>query len=179
MIILQIILWFLIALIFHTYVLYPLILSIFGSTKKHNIPEKSDYTPDVCIIMSLFNEESVIKDKIESILKSYYPIDKIKLIIGSDNSTDQTNKIVQEYADKYEFITFVPFSTRQGKSNVINAMIDKADGDILILSDANVMFDNNTIKEIVKPFIDKKIGLVDTRMTNTGLKKEGISIQEK
>jgi len=179
MIILQIILWFLIALIFHTYVLYPLILSIFGSTKKHNIPEKSDYTPDVCIIMSLFNEESVIKDKIESILKSDYPIDKIKLIIGSDNSTDQTNKIVQEYADKYEFITFVPFSTRQGKSNVINAMIDKADGDILILSDANVMFDNNTIKEIVKPFIDKKIGLVDTRMTNTGLKKEGISIQEK
>ncbi len=178
MIVIQIILWFFVALVFHTYVLYPLILAIFGKPKKIEYP-KSDNLPSVCIIMSLFNEEVVIADKIDSILNSVYPKDKLKLIIGSDNSTDKTNEIVNKYAAKHDFITFVPFSTRQGKSNVINAMIDKADSKILVLSDANVMFDENTIKELVKPFSNKKIGLVDTRMTNTGLKKEGISIQEK
>ena len=34
-------------------------------------------------------------------------------------------------------------------------------------------------KRMVKHLHDPKIGLVDSRMTNTGSKKEGISIQEK
>ena len=42
-----------------------------------------------------------------------------------------------------------------------------------------MFFEKNTIKELVKHFNDPKIGLVDSRMTNTGSKKEGISIQEK
>lgn len=179
MIVLQVILWFSIALVFHTYVLYPLILLLFGRNRNKQYPDESNYQPKVCIIMSLFNEESVIAEKLESIINTDYPKEKISIIIGSDNSTDDTNKIVEEYAKKHNYITFVPFSKRQGKSNVINAMIDKADGEIIILSDANVMFDKNTIKEIVRPFKEKNIGLVDTRMTNTGLKKEGISIQEK
>ena len=178
MIILQIILWSFIALVFHTYVIYPLLLIIFGKSKKKT-KKLSNYYPSVCIVMSLFNEEQVIADKIDSILNSDYPKENLKIIIGSDNSTDNTNNIVQQYAANNNIITFIPFNKRQGKSNVINAMINKADSEILILSDANVMFDENTLKELVKPFADKSIGLVDTRMTNTGLKKEGISIQEK
>lgn len=178
MIVLQIILWLFVAFVFHTYVLYPLILLVFskGIEKKEKY---SDYTPMVTIVMSLFNEEDVIAEKIETILKSDYPKDRMQLIVGSDNCSDRTNEIVEEYAAKHSFITFIPFYERQGKSNVINSLIDKADGEILILSDANVLFDENTVKEAVKPFSDESIGLVDTRMTNTGLKKEGISIQEK
>ncbi|MDD2386204.1 MAG: glycosyltransferase [Bacteroidales bacterium] len=178
MIILQIILWTCVALVFHTYVAYPLILKLYCKNKT-SFKEKSYFAPNVSIIMSLFNEEDVIAAKIDSIINSDYPTDKIQLIIGSDNSSDKTDTIVNDYANKHKFIEFISFSERQGKSNVINALINKAKGEILILSDANVMFDKNTIKELVKPFADERIGLVDTRMTNTGIKKEGISIQEK
>ncbi|MDD2635974.1 MAG: glycosyltransferase [Bacteroidales bacterium] len=178
MIVLQIIFWVCVALVFHTYVGYPLILKLFGK-KTTSFKEQADFSPNVSIIMSLFNEEDVISEKIESIINSNYPANKLQLIIGSDNSTDKTNEIVSNYSSKYSFIKFIKFSERQGKSNVINALINKAEGEILILSDANVMFDKNTIKELVKPFADDRIGLVDTRMTNTGIKKEGISIQEK
>ncbi|MDD4149646.1 MAG: glycosyltransferase family 2 protein [Bacteroidales bacterium] len=178
MIVLQIILWICVALVFHTYVAYPLLLKIFCKNKT-SFNEKSDFTPNVSIVMSLFNEEDVIAEKIDTIINSDYPTDKIQLIIGSDNSTDKTNEIVRDYVNKHKSIEFISFSERQGKSNVINALIDKAKGEILVLSDANVMFDKNTIKELVKPFADERIGLVDTRMTNTGIKKEGISIQEK
>ncbi len=178
MIALQVILWISVALVFHTYVLYPLILVVFSKGIKKK-GKYFDYTPKVTIVMSLFNEEDVIAEKIETILKSDYPMDRMQLIVGSDNCSDRTNEIVEEYSAKHSFITFIPFYERQGKSNVINSLIDKADGEILILSDANVLFDENTVKEAVRPFADKSIGLVDTRMTNTGLKKEGISIQEK
>ncbi len=178
MIILQIILWLCIALVFHTYVVYPFVLKLFCKNKT-NFKGETNFTPKVSIVMSLFNEEDVISEKIDTIINSDYPTNKIQLIIGSDNSTDKTNEIVSDYASKHSFIKFISFSERQGKSNVINALIDKAEGEILVLSDANVMFDKNTIKELVKPFADERIGLVDTRMTNTGIKKEGISIQEK
>jgi cellulose synthase/poly-beta-1,6-N-acetylglucosamine synthase-like glycosyltransferase len=177
-IILQILFWISAFLVFHTYVLYPLIIRILAKNKRANYAEVKHF-PTVTIIMSLYNEESVIFEKLDSIFASNYPMDKVSIIIGSDNSDDKTNEIVSNYASKHKNIDFTAFTQRQGKSNVINSMINKSHSEILILSDANVFFDNNTIAELVKPFADEKIGLVDTNMKNTGLKKEGISFQEK
>ncbi|HNQ69359.1 MAG TPA: glycosyltransferase [Bacteroidales bacterium] len=165
-------------LIFHTYVVYPFLLYILARNKKQSFPEPKEL-PVVTIIMSLFNEESVIAHKLDSVLNSHYPLNKIKILIGSDNSTDDTNKIVIEYAEKFSNITFTPYTERQGKSNVVNGLIDQSEGEILILTDANVLFEKNTISELIKAFSDPKVGLVDTNMKNTGLRKEGISIQEK
>ncbi|HNY43791.1 MAG: glycosyltransferase [Bacteroidales bacterium] len=175
---LQILFFFLAFLVFHSYVLFPFILYILTINKKLKFSELTE-KKEVTIIMSLYNEESVIAEKLDSILNSDYPLDKIKIIIGSDNSNDNTNEIVEAYAKKHQNIDFTAFTERQGKSNVINSMIDKSTSEILILSDANVFFDKNTISELVKPFSDPKVGLVDSHMKNTGLKKEGISIQEK
>jgi len=174
----QIIFWILVALVFHTYVLYPFLLKVFSGFKKVTIVE-TDFYPNVCIVMALYNEESVIAQKIDTIINSEYPKDKLRLIIGSDNSSDRTNEIVEKYSADHSFIKFIAFTERQGKSNVINQLANQSNAEILILSDANVLFDKNTIRELVKPFIDEQVGLVDSRMTNTGLKKEGISIQEK
>ncbi|MDD3741466.1 MAG: glycosyltransferase, partial [Bacteroidales bacterium] len=128
---LQIIFWLNVMLIFHTYVVYPLFLHMLARNKKQSF-EKSNELPLVTIIMSLYNEESVIAQKLDSVFNSDYPTSKIKILIGSDNSTDNTNKIVLDYADKYNNITFSPYTERQGKSNVVNSLIDKSEGEILI-----------------------------------------------
>ncbi len=178
-----VLLWVSIYAIFHSYVLYPLLLKIFPkknklSTKHYN---RTDQLPSVSILMSLFNEEEVIAQKIETVFNSDYPIDKLNVIVGSDNSTDRTNDIMKELANgKYrDKLIFENFTDRQGKSNIINKLIDKTNAEILILSDANVLFEENTIFELIKYFADPKIGMVDSNMINLGLKKEGISLQEK
>ncbi|HPX76731.1 MAG TPA: glycosyltransferase, partial [Bacteroidales bacterium] len=153
---LQILFFFLAFLVFHSYVLFPFILYILTINKKPKFSELTE-KKEVTIIMSLYNEESVIAEKLDSILNSDYPLDKIKIIIGSDNSNDNTNEIVEAYAKKHKNIDFTAFTERQGKSNVINSMIDKSTSEILILSDANVFFDKNTISELVKPFSDPKV----------------------
>lgn len=178
MIALQIFLWFFIFLVFHTYVGYPQLLYFLAKNKKLNFKNEKIF-PKISIIMAVFNEESVIEEKLNTIISSDCPLDKIQIIIGSDNSTDGTNDILKRFSEKYSFIDYTIFNERMGKSNIVNAMIDRSEGEILILTDANVFFDKNTINEIIKPFSDPKIGLVDTNMINTGLKKEGISIQEK
>lgn len=168
-------------LVIHTYFVYPILMRILAlnSNKNNTVYSPSDDLPFVSIIIAAYNEESVIKEKIESIFANLYPSDKIEIYVGSDCSTDNTNKIVTELASKNNNLILVPFNERQGKIKITNALIRKAKGEIVVLTDANVFFGTDTIYNLIKHFKNERIGLVDSNMINKGLKKEGISIQEK
>ncbi|MDA3911777.1 MAG: glycosyltransferase [Bacteroidales bacterium] len=181
MIALQIILFLSLAGILHSYVIYPILIKL--TAKGKSISSKSfsfsDALPKVSVIMAAYNEEAVIEEKILTILKNDYPKEKLEILIGSDNSNDRTNEIIEKFADGNQNIRFQIFTSRQGKVSIVNQLEKQAQGDILILTDANVMFHNDTIFELVRYFKDETIGLVDAKMINTGLQKEGISFQEK
>jgi cellulose synthase/poly-beta-1,6-N-acetylglucosamine synthase-like glycosyltransferase len=181
MIIAAIIFWICFLAILHSYVLFPLITELMAARRENPWRESADTgKPFISILISAFNEEAVIRQKIASILNSGYPRERYEILIGSDCSTDNTNKILSEIAtDPTNRLSFYPFEKRQGKPNVINKLKDKAKGEILILSDANVMFDEKTLEQLVKPFSNPAIGLVDSQMINLGMRKEGISHQEK
>jgi len=177
-----IIFWFCVWSVAHSYMLYPLILQLkifFSGKKVYQSFTSDDELPFVTILMAAYNEELVIGQKIRTIFDTNYPIAKIELWIGSDNSTDNTNEIISNLADEFSNIHFIGFKSRQGKVDIVNQLSEKALGQILIITDANVMFEKNTLFEAVRFFKDDRVGLVDTQMKNYGLKKDGISIQEK
>lgn len=180
MLVFQIIFWVSVLMVFHSYVFFPILVKVLARNKQLDFPQiKQEDLPMISILVAAFNEEEIIAEKIESIYKSNYDINKFELFIGSDNSSDKTQEIVQSYADKYPNLTFIHYNKRRGKQNVINDLFQLSTGSILILTDANVIFDIDTLKEIARPFSNNKIGLVDTNMINRGLKIEGISHQEK
>ena len=178
--ILIILFWTSVFLIFHSYVLYPLILAFLARNKKENtlVYEANEELPFVSIIMACHNEEMVLVEKIRSLYYTLYPLNKFEVLVGSDASTDGTNRICKVYSGNYEGFQFYPFKERKGKPSIVNQLIAKAKGDIVIITDANVLFQIKTIFELVKHFKNKKIGLVDTVMMHTGLNKSGISFQE-
>jgi cellulose synthase/poly-beta-1,6-N-acetylglucosamine synthase-like glycosyltransferase len=180
-IVFEILFWLCVTLVFHSYVLFPVFLKIASSFKGEQVESYQDtYLPKVSILISAFNEEEVIEEKIISVFKTDYPLDKLEILIGSDCSSDRTNKIIENLVEEHKgSIRFYPFYVRQGKPNVINQLLSHAQGSILILSDANVIFDQNTIRELILPFQNQKVGLVDSQMINKGARPEGISIQEK
>ena len=167
--------------VFYSYVLFPLILSFLanGKTFRHAINEKSSDLPAVSIVISAFNEERVIGEKLKSILKSVYPKDKMEILVGSDASNDATEKIVRSIAATDSRIRFIQFGERRGKPSVINDLVSGAKNPILILTDANVMFEPDTIAYLNRHFISAEIGLVGANILNIGMKKDGISMQEK
>jgi len=180
MIILQIIFWTGLFLVFFSYVIFPLILQVAGKHKKLNsLFFSRDELPHISVLIAAHNEEEVILSKVKTVLESDYPGDKIEILIGSDNSTDQTNRIVMDLAQKDNRIISLVYNIRKGKPGIINELAEKSSGDILIITDANVMLDKNTLTELVKHFKNEQIGLVDTQMVNTRLKEEGISYQER
>ncbi len=176
----QIVFWVSVFLILYTYIIFPFLLFLNKKQKNRfdNLYTINDNLPKISILISIYNEELVISEKIESIIKSDYPVDKIEIIIGSDCSDDRSNEIVEQYCEKYNFIHFKKFDKRQGKPSVINQIQKNSTGEILILTDANVIFDKRTIYELVKYFKDDSIGLVDSQMINKGIVSNGISVQE-
>ena len=186
-----IIFWFCVYCLLHSYVLYPLLLKIVASKKANNqvIYVDDKEMPTVSFVMSLYNEASVIEQKLQTIVASDYPSQKLQVYIGSDCSSDATNAIVEQFAKEHSQFHFFPFEQRRGKPSVINDLIQKArkqqnnsQEHILIISDANVMLESFTIRELAKHFKNAAIGLVDSNIQNpkaVSFDEEGIAKSEK
>jgi cellulose synthase/poly-beta-1,6-N-acetylglucosamine synthase-like glycosyltransferase len=176
----EIILWVSIVAIIQSYVLYPLIISILSLFKKDNdrVLTDTDDLPFVSIIMAVHNEEKVISEKSQSLYNTRYPGNRFELLVGSDGSSDSTNDILEEFSKDHDSFHFFPFRERRGKPAVINELREKARGDILIMTDAQLLFTPDTIFELVKHYRNEQIGLVGANILNTRIDKSGISYQE-
>jgi len=176
----QIFFWSGVFAIFHSYVLFPFILKLKAKNKKENAIcyTLSDNLPKVSIILASYNEEKNIEQKIISTLKTDYPSEKIEFLLGSDNSSDKTNEIIQKYAEKYKQIKFFFFNKRTGKTGIINYLKKKAENNFLILTDTKVFFKKDTIFELVKHFKNPSIKMVGGILQNKKKNKNDISIQE-
>ncbi|MBI5359963.1 MAG: glycosyltransferase family 2 protein [Planctomycetes bacterium] len=150
--------WAIIFLLIYPYLVYPVLLVILAAIcgKKHAVDD--NYTPAVTLIIPAHNEEDCIADKIKNALALDYPREKLQILIGSDGSKDRTNEIVSSF--KEPNILFMPFETQSGKMSVINKCVPRATGEIIVLTDANAMFEPGTIKALIRHFADPEIGCV-------------------
>lgn len=168
-------------LIVYTYVIFPSLLGFLTRIRVHTKKDFShnDEFPGVSILIAVYNEELVINQKLESILNSDYPKGKLEIIVGSDASNDLTEGIVRSFVNDFPFIKFYQFPERRGKPSVINDLVSYSSYPIVILTDANVFFEKNLIGRLIRHFKNEQTGLVGANILNVGLKKDGISIQEK
>ena len=173
---------FLICLLFpvFSYVIFPWLMKQAASKIKY---EKNEYAkitewPSVTIVFSVFNEEKVIRRKLESILNSDYPKDKLQVLIGSDNSTDITHSIIEEFVANNSNITLVKKTSRHGKLKIINELIDLTTTEHLVFTDANVFFEPITLKALVYNLLAKDAKMVCGNILKFSPKNQGISDQE-
>lgn len=169
-------------LVFHSYLFYPgwLLLSTDKDQESNtNVFSTEDELPEVSILLAAYNEEKVIAEKIRKTFETNYPLNKIKVFIGSDASTDETNQIVRNFSDEFPQITLVEFPGRTGKSGIINQLAELASSEILILTDANVFFERDTIFQLVKHFANPDIKQVAANIIKVSPKSDGIAEQEK
>lgn len=176
--------WLCALAIVHSYVLYPLLLRLLGRNIKPKPVVKPSYTdlPEMFILMAVYNEEAVIEQKLNSILNATYPTDKLRVIIGSDDSTDGTDAIIESFVTKDPRISLQRFEARTGKIGIINQLyrnLGPLPGSLLVMTDANVLFEEDLLLQLAQPFDDEKVGLVGANILNSGVRSDGISHHEK
>ena len=99
------------------------------------------------VICPIYNEESYIRNCIESIVAQDFPKDQLEVFFVDGMSTDRTRDIVSEYMAEYPWIRlidnpdrFVPYA--------LNAAIKTSSGDMIIRLDAHASFPDNYFSAI-------------------------------
>ncbi len=155
------------ALLAWTYLIYPAGVIMAAKLKRSVKPEsKSRYQqtplPSVTVVMSLYNEKKVTAEKIAGMLDSDYPSDLLDFVIGSDGSTDGTNALLGTIAATNNRIRCLIRAERRGKAAMLNDLVSEASGEILIVTDANVMFTRDTVRRLAEVLGDPSTGLCDS-----------------
>ncbi|MDX5321528.1 MAG: glycosyltransferase, partial [Bacteroidota bacterium] len=96
---LQLLFWSCIFWVIHTYALYPAWMAR-QAKRYQDFEEEPRHWPSIDLLIAAYNEEEVIERKIRSCLNTDYPADKLRVVIGSDRSSDRTDEIVKSYAAK-------------------------------------------------------------------------------
>ena len=149
--------WILLLTILYCYFGYPFFIYLVAKLNLRKV-HKGDIQPAVSIVLSVWNEEDVIENKIKNLLGLDYPREKLEIVIGSDGSTDKTTARIRSFSDSR--IVFLESGQREGKMATINQLVKKAKHEIVIFTDARQIFAANAIQELVKNFADPKVGSV-------------------
>lgn len=155
--VIQIIFWITLFLIFWTYFGYLIALKVISFFHSKEV-KKQAYSPEVSLIITVYNEERRIGQKIENSFALDYPKDKLEIVVVSDGSTDKTIDIVRSYQDKGVKLLSLP--ARHGKHFGQGKGIEMAKSDIIVLSDAATFLKHDAVEKIVRNFVDPKIGCV-------------------
>lgn len=170
--------WICFGIVAYVYAGYPflLCLGVFSRRRfppqhsRENIHERfmggNVTVPYVTVIVAAHNEEAAIETKIESLLASDYPGDRLEILIGSDGSSDRTEETVRRYEG--DGVGLISFPMQLGKSAMQNSLVAKASGEVLIFTDADCICDPNALRFIAENFVDPEVGLVTAapRYTN-------------
>lgn len=158
-----ILIWFMIA--------YQFVLTVYGYInfikslkERKKIDEMNFDYPTCSILIPAHNEEKVIANTIESMLKFNYPKEKLQIIIINDGSTDSTKEIIRSFVDKDSRIELYDIPKGEGgkgKSRTLNLGIRIAKGDVIAIYDADNTPDENSLRYLVSQLIsDKGLGAV-------------------
>jgi cellulose synthase/poly-beta-1,6-N-acetylglucosamine synthase-like glycosyltransferase len=151
--------WISFALVFHTFIGYPLLITALARCRGNKAPLAEPLASStVTVVLAARNEQDRIVPRLENLLASDYPADRLSIILVSDGSTDQSARRVADLNDSR--VTLIERDERAGKPACLNLGVDAARSDIIVFSDARQRFDANTISNLVQHFENPKVGAV-------------------
>jgi len=154
---LSLLFWISLGLVAYTFVGYPISLALWSTLRPRRWRQQA-CEPSVSIVISAYNEAPLIVTKIRNLLALDYPADRIEILVGSDGSTDGTAEQLLSLSD--ERVHVFNFPQRRGKPAVLNELVPRARGDIVVLSDVRQKFEPSVIRSFVRSFADPRVGAV-------------------
>jgi cellulose synthase/poly-beta-1,6-N-acetylglucosamine synthase-like glycosyltransferase len=154
--------WFAVAAVAHVYVGYPVLVALLARLHRRPVARR-EITPSVSLVIAAYQEEQVIREKLDNSLQLDYPRDRLEIVVVTDGSSDSTPQIVAKYAECGIQLLHQP--ERRGKSAAINRVVPHVHGEILLFSDANALYRPDALRKLVRNFADPSIGCVSGRKT--------------
>jgi len=158
--------WIVLGLFLQPWLVYPLVLIVLSMffRKYSSSWKKPDEWPSVSVLIAARNEEAVISSRIHNLLEQNYE-GTIEILVGSDNSDDDTDTIVGSFKD--QGVILHRSEKRIGKPLMITKLLALSSGKIIVFSDADTVFSPAAVRELVTPFSSSSVGCVDGSRRNS------------
>lgn len=143
----------------HPFLTYPASLAALARFTPRSLPG-ADGPPTglrVALCVCAYNEARIIRDKADNMLALQQSVPHLELLIYVDAASDGTAEILQDYRDR---IRIIVAAERHGKTHGMNTLVAATDADIVVFSDANVMFAPDAITRLLRPFAAASVGCV-------------------
>lgn len=150
----------------YSYVGYPAAMRLLARRAQGQRPGDPDEWPSISITVPAYNEERSIRATLERLLSLDYPADRRQILVISDASTDRTDDIVREFADRGVELLRLP--ARRGKTAAENAAGHVVTGEIVINTDATITIPAGALKALVRAFADPSVGVASGRDVSVG-----------
>jgi cellulose synthase/poly-beta-1,6-N-acetylglucosamine synthase-like glycosyltransferase len=153
--------WISILALGYTYVGYPLLVWVISRFAQRTV-QRGVIEPTVSIIITAYNEERHLREKLQNTLYLDYPAEKTEIIVSSDCSSDRTDEIVREFAPRGILLHRQP--NRLGKTAAQNEAVRLAQGEIILFSDATTLYQPDVLRKILPNFADPSVGCAAGRL---------------
>lgn len=155
-------LWFSLLILAYIYVGYPL-LAVLAARLLPNPVRKGPHQASVTVVITAYNEEKHIAEKIRNVLSLEYPGELVDVLVASDASDDATDSIVNDF--NAVNVRLLRVEGRVGKTECQNQAAAVARGEILVFTDATTKMAKHALSRMVENFHDPQVGCVAGRLS--------------
>jgi len=159
----------------YAYLGYPLLLTLLPPRRRSPEPPPAEW-PAITIILPAHNEAAAIARTLDAILATNYPAARRRIVVISDASTDGTDEIVREFADRG--VELVRLPARGGKTAAENAAAQRVRSEIVVNTDASVRLDPAALKPLIAAFADPTVGIASGRDVSVGSDENSANVGE-
>ncbi|MBT2485079.1 MULTISPECIES: glycosyltransferase [unclassified Microbacterium] len=133
---------------------------------RNHYAEAAPYHPNVAVIIPAWNEGLVIGAAIERLLQLEYPVDRLRVFVVDDASTDDTPAVVLSKAAAHpgRVVHLRRDKGGEGKAHTLNHGLDVVLADAwteaVLIMDADVIFARDSLRKLSRHLADEKVGAV-------------------
>jgi cellulose synthase/poly-beta-1,6-N-acetylglucosamine synthase-like glycosyltransferase len=156
------------ALLVYTYVGYPVLIAALARVWPLRTTPDPAFLPRVTACIPVHDAARYVAAKLDSLLALDYPADRLEILVYSDGATDGSDDIVRDYERRDPRVRLVRGERRAGKPTAVNAMRERATGEVLLMTDIRQPLHPGALRALVAALADPTVGCVSGNLVLGG-----------
>lgn len=112
------------------------------------------------IVMPVYNEEKTVTEILKRVKNIELPGIQKQIIIVNDGSTDKTHQLIKKEIGNSKNVIYLDQKENKGKGSAVKKGLEYANGDYVIIQDADLEYDPENYENLIKPVLQKKTKIV-------------------
>jgi poly-beta-1,6-N-acetyl-D-glucosamine synthase len=138
---------------------YPVWLAVRARLSGRPV-DRGPNEPAITAIIPVHDGVLFLAAKLDSILASDYPREKLDILVLSDASSDGTGELADDYARRFPLRVRVRCLPRGGKAAALNAALPEVSAEVLLLTDVRQRLHPACVRRLAETLHDPRVGVV-------------------